>query len=54
MYFEDTPEITATTSRISARSSLVLGVTTYGILTIMVYPKILTGIVGQSTMVYLL
>lgn len=41
MYFEDTAELTVIYPRISMRTSLVLGATTYGIMTVMLYPRIL-------------
>jgi len=44
MYFEDQAEVTAINAKISTRASIVLGATTFGILTIMIYPSIIMSV----------
>jgi len=44
MYFEDAPEVTVILPKFNYRSSLVLGATTFGIFTIMLYPSIVLSI----------
>lgn len=44
MYFEDAPEITVILPKFNYRSSLVIGATTFGIFSIMLYPSIVLGI----------
>lgn len=44
MYFEDAAEVTVIYPRIRTVTSIVLGATTFMILTIMLYPSIIIGI----------
>lgn len=44
MYFKDKAEITVVTPRVGVRTGIVLGVTTYLIVTIMMYPSIVMDI----------
>lgn len=44
MYFKDLPEITVQTMKITRISGIILGITTYGIITIMFYPSLLLEI----------
>jgi NADH-quinone oxidoreductase subunit N len=41
MYFKDKAEVTVITPRVGVRTGIILGVTTYVILTIMMYPSVL-------------
>lgn len=51
MYFEDATEVAVILPKISTRSSIVLGATTFGILTLMLYPTVLMSI--TAPVVYL-
>ena len=51
MYFEDATEVAVILPKISTRSSMVLGATTFGILTLMLYPTVLMSI--TAPVVYL-
>lgn len=41
MYFKDKAEVTVITPRVGVRTGIILGITTYVILTIMMYPSVL-------------
>jgi len=51
MYFEDATEVTVILPKISTRASIVLGATTFGILTLMLYPTVLMSV--TSPMIFL-
>jgi NADH-quinone oxidoreductase subunit N len=44
MYFKDKAEITVVTPKVGVRTGIVLGITTYMILTLMLYPSLLMEI----------
>lgn len=51
MNFEDQAEVTVIQPRIGVSASIVLGITTYGILTVMLYPAVVMSI--TTPIVYL-
>jgi len=51
MYFEDATEVAVILPKISTRASMVLGATTFGIITLMIYPTVVMSV--TAPIVYL-